>query len=98
MKETKKKQCRTFETSFACIGTSANCLAMLVLSKEESEVRQLNVEPLWKAMMEQMAFPDKQLINGQKWKTKQELLTLVETYYVEKVKELNHTIEEILEK
>ncbi len=71
---------------------------MLALNKEESEVRQLNVEPLRKTMMKQMAFPEEQLKNGQKWKTKHELLTHVETSYVEKVKELNHTIEEILEK
>lgn len=71
---------------------------MLALNKEESEVKQLNVEPLWKAMMEQMAFPEEQLKNDQKWKTKQELLTLIETYYATKVKELNHTIEAILEK
>jgi hypothetical protein len=45
-----------------------------------------------------MAFLEEQLKNGQKWKSKQELLTLVETLYMEKVKRLNYTIEAILEK
>lgn len=97
-KETKKKRKRTFDTSFACIGTASDRMAMLSLNKEEAEVRKLKVEPLRSAMMEKMGFPAEQLKNGQKWKTKDELLDLVEVYYSGKVSELNETISGLLEK
>jgi len=97
-KETKKKRKRTFDTSFACIGTSLDRLAMLSLNKEEAEVRKLKVEQLRNVMMEKMGFVEEKLKNGIKWKTREELLALVEEYYAGKVQELNVTIKEMLDK
>jgi len=96
--ETKKKRKRTFNTSFACIGTSSEKMAMLALNKEESEVRKMKVEALRAVMSEKMEFQTSSLKRGNKWKTRVELLEMVESYYASKVTELNHIIEATLKK
>ena len=45
-KEGKKNQKHTFDTSFTCIGSSADRMTMLALNKEESQVEKLKVIPL----------------------------------------------------
>ena len=98
LSETKKKRKQTFNTSFACTGTSSERIAMLALNKEESEVKKLKVEALRTVMSEKMEFSASSLKRGNKWKTRVELLEMVETYYASKVAELNHAIEATLEK
>ena len=97
-KESKKKRKRTFDTSFACIGTSADRMTMLALNKEESQVEKLKVIPLREAMKEKMNFSEADLKNGTKWKPKKELLTMVDKFYGEKAKEMNKEVEATLEK
>lgn len=97
-KENKKKQKHTFDTSFVCIGTSANRVTMLALNKEESHVWKLKVEDLQNVMTQKLGFSEDQLKNSTKWKTKVELHTMVDSYYAEKAKSLSKTIEEVLEK
>ncbi len=71
---------------------------MLALNKEESEVKKLKVEARRTVMSKKLEFSASSLKRGNKWKTRVELLEMVETYYASKVAELNHAIEATLEK
>ena len=48
--------------------------------------------------MQKLQFPEAELKNGAKWKTKVELHAMVASFYAEKAKSLSKNIEEVLEK
>ena len=86
-----------FLTKMARLLTTSESITALMYLKELSIVSNLKAEPLQKYLMDELKFPQTQLMRSEKrWKTMLELVKLVENYYTSKWDEKENIMAEYI--